>query len=50
MSLVPKLPEVNEFIIRENVDFGVITETWLRESIPDSVVSIAGYTRNTCMQ
>jgi hypothetical protein len=40
MSLVPKLPEVNEFIIRENVDFGVITETWLRGSIPDSVVSM----------
>lgn len=43
MSLVPKLPEVNEFIIRESVDFGVITETWLRESVPDRVVSIPGY-------
>ena len=31
MSLVPKLPEVNEFIIRENVDFGV-TRRLLRRS------------------
>ena len=43
MSLVPKLVEVHEFILRNRVDIGFITETWLRDTICDSVVDIPGY-------
>lgn len=44
MSLVPKLDEVQEFLLKNNVDIGFITETWLKDRIFDSVVNIQGYT------
>ena len=44
MSLVPKLVEVHEFINRNDVDLACITETWLKNEIPDSVVDIPDYT------
>jgi hypothetical protein len=43
MSLVPKLLEVEEFLSRNSVDNGFITETWLKDEISDSVVEIQGY-------
>ena len=43
MSLVPKVLEVEEFLLRNNVDIGFITETWLKDEISDSVVEIQGY-------
>ena len=43
MSLVPKVLEVDEFLLRNNVDIGFITETWLKDEISDSVVEIQGY-------
>lgn len=43
MSLVPKLAEVEEFILRNRVDIAFITETWLKDTICDSVVDIPGF-------
>ena len=44
MSLVPKIDEVTEFIVRNKIDLSLITETWLKESVPDSVINIPGFT------
>ncbi|CAH3105794.1 unnamed protein product, partial [Pocillopora meandrina] len=48
MSLVPKLSEVEELILREKIQVCCITETWLKDHISDTVVNIEGYniTRN----
>ena len=43
MSLAPKIVEVSEFILRNDVDLACITETWLKDRITDSVVHIPGY-------
>ena len=43
MSLVPKLAEIQEFLLRKRVDIGLITETWLNDNISDSIVHIDGY-------
>ena len=43
MSLVPKMCEVNEFILRNQVNYAFITETWLRSSVVDSVIDIQGF-------
>lgn len=43
-SLVPKLDEVQEFLIRNDINFAFITETWLKESVADSVIDMPGYT------
>ena len=40
MSLTPKIDEVREFIIRNEIDLALITETWLKESVSDTVVDI----------
>ena len=42
-SLVPKIDEIREFISRNKVHFAFITETWLRSSISDGVVSIPNF-------
>ena len=42
--LAPKMDEVSHFMLHNHIDIAFITETWLRESIPDSVVYIPGYT------
>ncbi|XP_028515119.1 uncharacterized protein LOC110239869 [Exaiptasia diaphana] len=44
MSHEPKIVEIQEFINRNEVDLACITETWLKDVIPDSVVDIPGYT------
>jgi hypothetical protein len=44
MSLVPKIDEVNEFIIRNEINLALITETWLKESMSDSVIDIPNFT------
>ena len=43
MSLVPKMTEVSEFILRNQVSLAFITETWLKSSACDSVIDIPGY-------
>lgn len=44
MSLVPKIDEIQEFLLRTKINLAVITETWLKDSVVDSVVDIPGYT------
>jgi hypothetical protein len=44
MSLVPKVEELREFILRYEISLAFITETWLKGLIQDSVVTIPGYT------
>ena len=43
MSLVPKLDEVQELLLRLNVQVGCIVESWLKQHINDSVVNTDGY-------
>ena len=43
VSLAPKIVEVSEFILRDDVDLAYITETWLKDRIADGVVHIPGY-------
>ena len=38
LSLTPKIDEVREFITRNEIDLALITETWLKESVSDTVV------------
>ena len=40
MSLAPMIDEVRHFLDYPNVDLICLTETWLREHIHDSVVSV----------
>lgn len=42
-SLVPKIDEISEFITRNEIYFTFITETWLRSSISDGVISIPNF-------
>ena len=45
MSLVPKINEIQEFLLRTKISrLAFITETWLKDSVADSVVNIPGYT------
>ena len=39
-----KTDEVREFIIRNEMDLALITETWLKESVSDTVVDIPEFT------
>ena len=43
MSLVPKQDEVQELLLRLNVQVECIVESWLKHHINDSVVNIDGY-------
>ena len=43
MSLAPKMDELRVTICNANVFFASITETWLKEHIEDTFVSIPGY-------
>ena len=43
MSLVPKMREVSEFILPNQVSLAFITESWLKSSVCDSVIDIPGY-------
>ena len=44
VSLVPKIDGVTEFILRNKINFSLITETWLKESVPNSVINFPGFT------
>ena len=43
MSLTPKIDEVAFTMKNHHCDIAAITETWLKESIPDTIVNIEGY-------
>ena len=43
MSLTPKIDEVAFTMKNHRCDIAAITETWLKESIPDTIVNIEGY-------
>ena len=43
MSLASKMGGVSEYILRHNTNLAFITETWLKDSVPDSVVQIPGF-------
>ena len=43
-SPAPKMDEISYFMLHNHVDLAFITETWLRELIPDSIIHIPGYT------
>ena len=43
MSLAPKFDEINHFVLDNNIDISCFTETWLRDTIPSSVIDIRGY-------
>jgi len=43
MSLVPKLEEVQNCLSANNVDIGCITETWLKNTVSNSVVEIPNH-------
>jgi hypothetical protein len=43
MSLVPKMCEVSEFILRNQIGLAFIAETWLKSSVVDSIIDIPGY-------
>lgn len=43
MSLAPKIDELRIFLNTHKFDCCCITETWLKDSIDDSVVDISGY-------
>ena len=43
MSLAPKIDEVSHVVQNANYDLVCITESWLRQHIPDSVIAINGY-------
>ena len=43
-SLVHKIDEIHEFIINNEINLSFITETWLKDTITDSVVNIPGFT------
>ena len=43
MSVVPKMSEVCEFLLRNKVSPAFMTETWLQSSIAVSIIDIPGY-------
>ena len=44
MLLLPKIVEVQECVIRNQISLAFITEIWLKSTIPDSAVDFSGYT------
>ena len=43
MSLAPKIDEVRSVVLDLKPNLGFFTETWLRETICDSLLQIPGY-------
>ena len=41
---IKKIDEVNVFTIRNGINLALITETWLKESVSDSVIDIPNFT------
>ena len=44
LAIVPKIDKVIEFIARNKINLSFITETWLKESVPDNFINIPGFT------
>lgn len=42
-SIIPKLDELKLWVESSKLDVLFITETWLKKSIGDSLISMAGY-------
>ena len=42
-SLVPRIDELTLYLKNNNVDIACITETWLKSTVPSSVINIDGY-------
>ena len=42
-SLVPKIDELTLYLKNNNVDIACITETWLKSTVPSSIINIDGY-------
>ena len=43
MSLAPKIDEVKVFLEQQNLDVMCVTETWLKDSVDNSVIDINNY-------
>ena len=43
MSLAPKIDEVAYAIVSNDIDVAMFAETWLKDSIPDQAIAVAGY-------
>lgn len=42
-SLLPKIAELTAYVYTPNLDILVISESWLKKSIPNSAIYISGY-------
>jgi hypothetical protein len=43
MSLAPKIDEIRHSVVSTNIDIASFTETWLSDSIQDTIIQIPGY-------
>ena len=43
MSLVPKFDEVRAFVSHRNLDFLIVTEIWLKNTVGDRQISLKNY-------
>ena len=43
MSLALKIDEIAETLNTKDTDIAFFTETWLKNSVPDKAINIAGY-------
>jgi hypothetical protein len=43
MSIAPKMDEIRPFVVDSGVNIAAFTETWLKDSVLDSVVAIPGF-------
>ena len=43
MSITPKIDEIRSVVLDLKIDIAAFTETWLRDSILDTIIDIPGY-------
>ena len=43
MSITPKIDEIRSVVLDLKIDIAAFTETWLRDSIQDTIIDIPGY-------
>ena len=43
MSITPKIDEIRSVVLDKKIDIAAFTETWLRDSIQDTIIDIPGY-------
>ena len=43
MSIIPKIDEIRSVVLDQKIDIAAFTETWLRDSIQDTIIDIPGY-------